>query len=129
MILLDTHALLWMSSDPKQLSPKARNAIRQARQSSGVAIAAITFWELAWLAHNGRIIVTGSLETFLRETTARVIVKPLTPEIAAQAVRLPATFPKDPADRQIAATAMLESIPLITADNEIRRSKVVNTIW
>ena len=134
MIFLDTHALLWMASDPKRLSKKARAAIRRerekdAREKAGVAIAAITLWELAWLAENGRIQVTDSVESFVREPASRVVVAPITPEIAAFAVQLPSSFPKDPADRLIAATAMVEGAPLVTADEGIRRAKVVQTIW
>jgi prevent-host-death family protein len=103
--------------------------IRNARQNSGIAVADITLWELAWLAQNGRIVVAGSVESFLRETVARVILKPVTPEIVALGVRLPPEFPKDPADRMIAATAMVEGMPLVTADTHIRRSKAVETIW
>lgn len=129
MIFLDTHVLIWMASDPKRLSKKAREAIREARAKTGVAIAAITLWELAWLAENGRIQVTGSVESFVRETASRVIVEPITPEIAAFAVQLPSSFPKDPADRLIAATAMAEGAALVTADERIRGAKVVQTIW
>jgi PIN domain nuclease of toxin-antitoxin system len=50
VILPDTHVLLWMACEPKRLSAKAREAIRNARQDSGVAVANITVWELAWLA-------------------------------------------------------------------------------
>ena len=129
MIFLDTHVLLWMASDTRRLSKKAREAIREARQKTGVAVAAITLWELAWLAENGRIQVTGSVESFVRETASRVVVEPITPEIAAFAVQLPSSFPKDPADRLIAATAMVEGAPLVTADQGIRQAKVVQTIW
>ncbi|MGD0414056.1 MAG: type II toxin-antitoxin system VapC family toxin [Terriglobales bacterium] len=129
MIFLDTHVLIWMASDPKRLSKKAREAIREAREKTGVAIAAITLWELAWLAENGRIQVAGSVESFVRETASRVMVEPITAEIAALAVQLPAGFPKDPADRLIAATAMVEGAPLVTADERIRGAKVVQTIW
>jgi PIN domain nuclease of toxin-antitoxin system len=129
VIFLDTHVLIWMASDPKRLSKKAREAIREAREKTGVAIAAITLWELAWLAENGRIQVAGSVESFVRETASRVMVEPITAEIAALAVQLPAGFPKDPADRLIAATAMVEGAPLVTADERIRGAKVVQTIW
>src|SRR2546430_5973727 len=88
MMLLDTHVLVWMASEPKQLSRRAREAIREARERTGVAIATITLWELAWLAENGRIQISASVESFVRETVARVILKPMTPEIAALAVRL-----------------------------------------
>src|SRR5438046_9438106 len=100
MILLDTHVLVWMASEPKQLSRRAREAIREARERTGVAIATITLWELAWLAENGRIQISASVESFVRETVARVMLKPMTPEIAALAVRLRAACPKDSADRR-----------------------------
>lgn len=141
MILLDTHVLIWMASDPKRLSRNAREAIRRerehhepernkdAREKTGVAIAGITLWELAWLAGNGRVQVTGSVESFVRETASRVMVEPITPEIAAFAVQLPAAFPKDPAARLIAATAVAEGALLVTADARIRQAKVVQTIW
>lgn len=118
-----------MASDPKRLSSKAREAIRHARQHSGVAVATITLWELAWLAHSGRLQVLSSVDAFVREIVARVILKPMTPEITAVAVRLPIGYPKDPADRVIASTAIVEGMPLVTADQQIRRSKAVETIW
>jgi hypothetical protein len=45
---------------------------------------------------NGGIQTSGTVESFVRETAARVILIPITPEIAALAVRLPTVFPKDP---------------------------------
>jgi PIN domain nuclease of toxin-antitoxin system len=129
VIVLDTHVLLWMASDPKRLSKRAHEAIRKARQDSGVAIADITLWELAWLAQNGRIVATGSVESFVREIAGRVILRPASAEVAALAVRLPKDFPRDAADRLIAATAMIEGMALVTADAHIRRAKVVETIW
>jgi PIN domain nuclease of toxin-antitoxin system len=130
VILLDTHVLFWMANDSKRLTKRAHEAIRHARQNqTGIAVATITLWELAWLAQNGRIAVAASVESFVRELASRVILRPVTPEIAALAVLLPNEFPKDPADRLIAATAMVEGMPLVTADMRIRRAKVVETIW
>ncbi len=129
MIVLDTHALLWMAGDPKRLSKRAHQAIGEARRGTGIAIATITLWEIAWLAHHHRIVIMGSVESFVRETAARVILRPVTPEIAALAVRLPDPFPRDPSDRLIAATAMVEGMSLITADDRIRKSGIVETVW
>ena len=129
MILLDTHVLIWMSTDPSRLSKKAREAIREARQTTGIAVASITLWELAWLAEHRRVLVASSVEAFVRESISRVVVMPMTPEIVALAFRLPETYPKDPADRLIASTAMVDGRVLITADERIRQSKVVQTIW
>jgi PIN domain nuclease of toxin-antitoxin system len=129
MILLDTHVLIWTASEPDRLSRKARAAIRQARRTTGVAVATISLLELARLAELGRIQVAGSTESFVREVVARVILKPMTPEIVSVAVRLPADYPKDPADRVIASTAIVEGIQLVTADEHIRQAKVVPTIW
>jgi len=92
---------------------------------TGLAVASITLWELAWLAENHRIQITGSVESFVRDAVSRVVVKPMTPEIVAQAVRLGDDFPRDPADRVIAASAIIEGISLITADERIRRADVV----
>ncbi|HEV7218493.1 MAG TPA: type II toxin-antitoxin system VapC family toxin [Terriglobales bacterium] len=129
MILLDTHVLIWMSSDPKRLSKKARDAIREAREKTGVAVASITLWELAWLAENGRVQVSVGVESFIRETVSRVILRPLTPAIAAMAVRMPSTYPRDPAALIIGATAIAEGMPLVTADKQIRQAKMLQTIW
>jgi len=129
VILLDTHVLIWMSSDPRRLSKKAREAIREARQTAGIAVASITLWELAWLAEHRRVLVGSSVEAFVRDSISRVVVMPMTPEIVALAVRLPEAYPQDPADRLIASTAIVDGIPLVTADERIRQAKVAHTIW
>ena len=89
VILLDTHALLWLVGDPKRLSKRARETIHEAREESGVAIAIATIGKLAWVAPRGRITVVGSVESLGRKTVARVIHRPVTQEIAAESV--PAT--------------------------------------
>ena len=67
MILLDTHALVWLRVEPAKLSPTAREAIRVARQGGGVAISATTLWELAWLATLGRLHVHGTVDAFVEQ--------------------------------------------------------------
>jgi len=129
VILLDTHVLIWMSSDPARLSAKARQRIVEARRNTGLAIASITLWELAWLAENRRVLYSGSVESFVRETISRVAVKALSPEIVSIAAHMPENYPKDPSDRLIGSTAIASGIPLVTADEKIRSSGMVECVW
>ena len=129
MILLDTHALVWAVAEHKRLSPPALAAIRKARAEDGLAIAAITLWELAALIARGRIQAYGTLEASLNLLVEGVTVKPLTAEIAALAMQFPSDYPRDPADRLIGATARAEGLQLVTRDEQIRRSTLVVTIW
>ena len=129
MILLDTHVLVWIALEPQKLSSNAREAIRTARRNDHLAIAGITLWELAWLAENGRIETTMSVESFVRASAAKVSVLPITPEIAARAVSLPDSYPRDPQDRLIGATALVHGMKLVTHDKLIKKSRMVSVIW
>ena len=130
MILVDTHVVVWLAFDPDQLSRKARNAINDTRKNgSGLAISDITLLELATLASKDRIHLDISLETFLQEVESRFLVLPMTGRVCARATALPKTYPKDPADRIIGATALVEGLHLVTADHQIRESKAVQTVW
>ena len=130
MILLDTHVVLWLTSDPAKLSGNARAAIEVSRRNGdGLAVCDITLLELTTLASKGRILLGLSLESILQEIEARFVVLPINSRACARAMGFPATYPKDPADRIIGATALVEGLSLITADSEIRRSKLVHTIW
>jgi PIN domain nuclease of toxin-antitoxin system len=129
MILLDTHVLIWMAAEPAKLTKRARTMIQEAMAGGGVAVAAITLWELAWIAEQRRIQFTGTVDRFVKEITGRVAVLPITPEIAATAAHFPDSYPKDPQDRLIGATALVHGIPLITADDRLRASKAVTTVW
>ena len=129
MILLDTHALIWLASQPEKLSKKAREAIRGAGQEGGVAISAITLWELAWLATHGRLDITGTAEAFVAKITSRTAIRPITVKIAVLANQFPPIYSSDPCDRLIGATALEEGIALVTKDRRIRDSRQVKTIW
>ncbi len=130
VILLDTHVVLWLALDPLKISKKARSAIEEARQSGeGLAISDISLLEITNLERKRRITLRGTLETFLTEIESRFVVLPLTARICVRAASLPAAYPNDPADRVIGATTLVEGIPLVTADEAIRRTRALPTIW
>jgi PIN domain nuclease of toxin-antitoxin system len=129
VILLDTHVLVWMVAEPKRLSRAALAEIRSAQREGGIALSAISLWELASLVARGRIRVYGTVDASVRLLIEGTVVKPITPEIAALATQFPDDYPGDPADRLIGATARAEGLSLITRDANIRKSPLLRTIW
>jgi PIN domain nuclease of toxin-antitoxin system len=131
LILLDTHVLVWLVSQPDRLSRPAASAIRRARASDGISIGDVTVWELASLFARGKLQSHGTVENTVRNLLIRsaVQIKPITPEIAALATQFPNDYPHDPVDRLIGATARAEGLALVTRDENIRRSPLLKTIW
>ena len=130
MIVVDTHVVVWLAFDQDQLSQKARVAIDDARKNgAGLAISDITLLELATLTGKGRLHLDISIESFLQEVESRFVVLPISGKVCARAAGLPETYPRDPADRIIGATALISGLLLLTADRQIRRSKAVRTVW
>jgi PIN domain nuclease of toxin-antitoxin system len=129
VILLDTHVLIWARDDSKRLSRAAVSTIRRARHDGGLAISAITLWEVASLFASGKLQAYGTVEGSVRLLIEDVIVRPITPEIAALAAQFPDDYSRDPSDRLIGATARAEGMTLITRDEKIRRSPLLRTVW
>ena len=130
LILLDTHVVIWLAQDYGRVSTKAQSVIKEARKKDrGLAVASISLVEIARLSSWGQIFLKPDAETVLAEVERRFIVLPITAKIALQAYALPPSYPKDPADRVIGATALIEGLSLVTADQAIRQSKAVPTIW
>jgi PIN domain nuclease of toxin-antitoxin system len=115
--MLDSHVLHWWSAEPDRLSAVARTAVLEADE---LAVASITWFELAWLAAHERIDVSIPISTWLEGLSAQVRTVGTTPAIALAAVSLPSSFPGDPADRLIYATAVEHGWPLVTKDRRLR---------
>ena len=128
MIVLDTHAWIWWTSEPGKLGRVARREIDRAKK---IGVPAICCLEVATLAARGRISLDRPALQWMGDALSlpRVDLLPLTPAVAIKAAELPANFPGDPADRLIAATAILESALLITKDERMQESAAVRTAW
>jgi PIN domain nuclease of toxin-antitoxin system len=131
MILLDTQAAAWLATRPQRLSRRARRVIEKESRAAGLSIASVTLMELAQMLASGAIRPRGTPQAWLRAFVAETAVTTceLTVDIAAVAAHLPPSFPADPFDRLIAATAIVERVPLVTSDVRIQDSGVVKTIW
>lgn len=119
-VLLDSHVLHWLTAEPQRLSATARRLVDAADE---LAIASISWFELAWLAHHERILLTIPLRAWLDRLSQQVRTVGTSAAIAATAVELPATFPGDPADRLIYATAIEHGWQLVTKDQRLRRHR------
>jgi PIN domain nuclease of toxin-antitoxin system len=80
---------------------------------------------MAWLAQNKRIDVDVSVDSFVEKCASYVQVVPITPEIAVRSVQFPKSYPNDPQNRIIGATALVEGIRLLTHDKLIVKSGLI----
>jgi PIN domain nuclease of toxin-antitoxin system len=121
VILLDTHAVVWLANDDPALGQKSRSMALAARAENKLAISAISFWEIALLVAKDRLGLRyrpARLRAELLDTG--VIELGLTGDIALLSVELK-NLHGDPADRFIAATAIAHGATLITADARLLR--------
>jgi PIN domain nuclease of toxin-antitoxin system len=130
VILLDTHAAIWLELAPEKLSRKARARLLDA-ESGGelLAISCMTLWEIAYKNSRGQLALFVPCEVFLNELEADFVVLPVDRKVALKAASLRDPFPRDPMDRLIAGTALANNLTLITRDEDVLSANVCKTLW
>jgi PIN domain nuclease of toxin-antitoxin system len=119
MLVLDTHALIWLVEGSKPLGRRSARRADEALASDRLAVAAISFWEVAMLTREQRIVLDlPPGEWRLRVVGLGVHEIVLTGDIAVAAALL-TDFHADPADRFIVASARSVDAALLTADDRI----------
>ena len=131
MIVVDTHIIIWNALKPEILSEKAEKAISAANNSDGLIFCEISLWEIAMLMNKGRLTIDIEYIEFMKLVleSNKYVLRGITPEIALLSTDVFSDTSKDPADKIIAATTIIENTNLITADKKLRQSKEVATIW
>lgn len=127
MMLLDTHIWLWwINGTPGRLSP---SVIKRIEQAKSVAVSAISCFELEWLARHGRIELEISLDDWFSSvfSETEIICLPVTGQIARLAASLPEHH-KDPQDRLIIATAIINTCHLVSADRQFSRYSEISEL-
>jgi PIN domain nuclease of toxin-antitoxin system len=116
VILLDTHVVVWLASDDPALGQKSCSLALAAQAENRLAISAISFWEIGLLAAKGRLELRDPPARLRAELLdAGLIELPITGDVGLLAVELKGLH-ADPADRFIAATAIVHRATLMTAD-------------
>ena len=129
MIVVDTHIIIWNALKPEMLSGKAEKAISAANNSDGIIFCEISLWEIAMLMHKERLSIDIEYTEFIQLIleSNKYVFRGITPEIAWLSTGLFSDNNKDPADRIIAATSIIENANLVTTDNELRKCRKVAT--
>lgn len=125
--LLDTHTFLWWNMDDPQLSELARRVI--ADGGNELFFSAASAWEIAIKAARGKIILPEAPEKYVASRLAQHRFQPLPVQLshALRVYDLPEVH-RDPFDRLLIVQSQMENLPILTADENIRRY-AVETIW
>lgn len=128
MILLDTHAFVWLADGSERLSEPARAAIAEDAEP---AIATVSVQEIAYLALRGRLEFDRPAGAWVGDALATHDVRalPLSIAIAVRAGSLDLAFPGDPADRIIYATALEHGVRLVSRDTDITDFDPARVVW
>jgi PIN domain nuclease of toxin-antitoxin system len=126
-LLLDTHAFLWWVSDDDALTPAARAAISDP--ANACLVSAASAWEIAIKVSIGKLTVAGDVRRFLPEQLAANGFEqlPISVTHAARVADLPFHH-RDPFDRLLAAQALEERLPILSADTVFRKYGV-KRVW
>jgi len=119
-VLMDTHTFLWWNTGDPQLSSYAREVIADGRNE--VFLSAASVWEIVIKTAKGKLILPGSPAQYVSSRMSLYRFRPLPVQIshATHVYELPPHH-NDPFDRLLIAQSQLESMPLVTKDEDIRR--------
>lgn len=127
--MLDTHALLWWALDPDKLSSEALRVVTEMEHRGGFA-SAISLWEIGIKAKRGKLELPIGIEELARRIERGGVVElvPVDTGIWLRSLTL-AWHHADPADRVIAATAMMRGVPLLTKDAAMHAFGELSCVW
>jgi PIN domain nuclease of toxin-antitoxin system len=126
-VLIDTHTFIWWNTDDPLLSVHAKEIIADGENE--IFLSAASVWEIAIKTAKGRLVLPEAPDQYISNRMSWYRFQPLPVQIshAAHVFELP-SYHSDPFDRMLIAQSRVESLPLVTKDEDIRRYDVA-TIW
>ena len=121
-LLLDTHVILWSAAEPERFPQNI--AVELENESNELWFSPISVWEILLLAEKGRVILEADHKMSIRKMLQSLPIREavINQEVAIQS-RYVALSHQDPADRFLAATAMVYGLTLVTADKRLTGAK------
>jgi len=128
MLLLDTHALIWLATDLNQLTPKVKKSIRE--NSERLYVSSISALEIGLLYNRKRVALGVEPAEFMEIALWQHGLQevPVAHEIAWASTQLK-TIHSDPFDRILISTAKIHGMKIVTKDRIIPTYPGVKTIW
>lgn len=119
-LLLDTCALIWLCSDPDNLSAPAARVLDDPANDRALSMASV--WEIALKYHSGKLPLPAQPEAWLEEQLKLQVIEvlPLQRGSLYRAAALPPVH-KDPFDRVIAADALQRDLRVVSPDKPFER--------
>jgi PIN domain nuclease of toxin-antitoxin system len=130
-VVVDTHAGIWYFTDPKRLSPAAKQAIDGATSNGQpFYLPSISLVEMRYLVDKGKIAgaVLDRIHAALELPDTNLQIATLDVTVARAVEKIPRGVVPDMPDRIIAATALSLQLPLVSRDRKIQAS-AIQTIW
>jgi PIN domain nuclease of toxin-antitoxin system len=133
-VVADSHTLIWyLFGDPeRRLSPAAREALGEAENTDGIAVSVASVLDIWYVTQTRQVLSTEQLTAIvelLNDPAQGLEAVPITLPVAAAFQEIPLESLRDPWDRLITATAKALDVPLVTRDDKIRNSELIETIW
>jgi PIN domain nuclease of toxin-antitoxin system len=125
MVLLDTHVWVWWLTGLPQLPSRYRRELENLPAPPFLSV--ISLWEVSILIEKSRLILQPSPQKWVASASRSDAVQlvQITAAISDELFSLPASLPRDPADRLIAATARALDVPVLTMDRAMLRSGAI----
>lgn len=126
-LLLDTHIWIWSQLEPERLTSPVREALD--RPDYELWLSPVSIWESLVLVERGRLRVSGDPKAWIDRMLKASPVReaPLTFEVAIESRRIDLSH-QDPADRFLAATAQVQALTLVTADERLLAGRGYQTL-
>lgn len=121
-ILLDTHVIIWSAAEPEKIPEEV--VMELENEQNELWFSPISIWEILLLAEKKKITLKPDPEKGVRNLLKRLPLREaaINQEVAIVSRRIDLPH-QDPADRFLAATAVVYDLVLATADKRLIKSR------